>query len=71
MDSIPPSVFLVQICHLFELLPRFIHKMTFLVAMLDVLGCVYMLESVFFLNVEVFGVSDSPLHCTKTAKPGI
>ena len=33
--------------------------MTLLVAMLAVPGCVYMLESVFFLNVAVFGVSDS------------
>ena len=33
--------------------------MTFLVATFAVAGCVYMLESVFFLNVEVFGVSDS------------
>ena len=32
--------------------------MTLLVAMLAVSGCVYMLESVFFLNVEVFGVND-------------
>ena len=30
-----------------------------LVAMLSVPGCVYMLESVFFLNAEVYGVSDS------------
>ena len=29
------------------------------VAMFAVAGCVYKLESVFFLNVEVFGVSDS------------
>ena len=42
-----------------ELLTRFIHKMTLLVAMFAVAGCVYMLESVFFLNVEVFGVNDS------------
>ena len=27
--------------------------------MLAVAGCVYTLESVFFLNVEVFGASDS------------
>ena len=27
--------------------------------MLAVPGCVYMLDSVFFLNAEVFGVSDS------------
>ena len=33
--------------------------MTLLVAMFAVPGCVYMLESVFFLNVEVFGVNDS------------
>ena len=33
--------------------------MTFLVAMFAVPGCVYMPESVFILNVEVFGVSDS------------
>ena len=33
--------------------------MTLLVAMFAVGGCVYMLESVFFLNVEVFGVKDS------------
>ena len=33
--------------------------MTLLVAMLAVAGCVYMLESVFFKNVEVFGVNDS------------
>ena len=33
--------------------------MTLLVAMLAVPGCAYMLESVFFLNVAVFGVSDS------------
>ena len=33
--------------------------MTLLVAMLVVPGCVFMLESVFFLNVEVFGVNDS------------
>ena len=61
MDSIRRSVFLVQICRLFELLTRFIHKMTLLVAMFAVGGCVYMLamESVFFLNVEVFGVNDS------------
>ena len=58
MDSIIRSVFLVQIYRLFELLTRFIHKMTKLVAMLVVPGCVYMLESVSFLNVEVFGVSD-------------
>ena len=38
---------------------RFIHKMTLLVAMFAVGGCVYMVESVFFLNVEVFGVNDS------------
>ena len=56
MDSIRRSVFLVQICRLSELLTRFIHKMTLLVAMFAVAGCVYMLESVFFLNVEVFGV---------------
>ena len=34
--------------------------MTLWVAMFAVAGYVYMLESVFFLNVEVFGVSDSP-----------
>ena len=28
-------------------------------AMLAVPGCVYMLDSVFFLNAEVFGVGDS------------
>ena len=33
--------------------------MTLLVAMFPVAGCVYMLESVFFVNVEVFGVRDS------------
>ena len=33
--------------------------MTLLVAMFAAAGCVYMLESVFFLNVEVFGVNDS------------
>ena len=33
--------------------------MTLLVVMFAVAGCVYMLESVFFLNVEVFGVSGS------------
>ena len=33
--------------------------MTLLVAMFGVPGCVYMLESVFFLNVVVFVVSDS------------
>ena len=44
---------------LFELLTRFIHKMTLLVAMFAVPGCVYMLDSVFVLNAEVFGVSDS------------
>ena len=59
MDSIILSAFLVQICRLFEVLSRFIHKKTLLVAMLAVPGCVYMLESVFFLNVEAFGVSDS------------
>ena len=53
----PYSVFLVRICRLFELLTRFIHKM--LVAMFAVPGGVYMLNSVFFLNAEVFGVSDS------------
>ena len=58
VDSIRRSVFLVQICRLFELLTRFIHIMTLLVAMFAVPGCVYMLESVFFLNVEVFGVND-------------
>ena len=59
VDSIRRSVFLVQICRVFELLTRFIHKMTLLVAKFAVAGCVYMLESVFFLNVEVFGVNDS------------
>ena len=59
MDSIRRSVFLVQICWLFELFTPFIQKMTFLVAMFAVAGCVYMLEGVFFLNVEVFGVNDS------------
>ena len=38
---------------------RFIHKMTLLVVMFAVAGCVYMMESVLFLNVEVFGVNDS------------
>ena len=57
MDSVIRSVFLVQIYRLFELLTRFIHKMTKLVAMLAVPGCVYMLESVSFLNVEVFSES--------------
>ena len=33
--------------------------MTLLVAIFAVAGCVYMLESVFVLNVEMFGVSDS------------
>ena len=33
--------------------------MTLLVAMFAVPGCVYMLESVFFLNAEVCVVSDS------------
>ena len=33
--------------------------MNLLVAMFAFAGYVYMLESVFFLNVEVFGVSDS------------
>ena len=33
--------------------------MTLLVAMFAASGCVYMLESVFFFNVEVFGVNDS------------
>ena len=54
VDSIRRSVFLVQICRLFELLTRFIHIMT----LFAVPGCVYMLKSVFFLNVEVFGVHD-------------
>ena len=49
----------MQICRLFELLTRFIHKMTLLVAMFAVPGYVYMPECVFFLNVEVFGVNDS------------
>ena len=57
MDSIRRSVFFVQICRIFELLTRFIHKVTLSVAMFAVAGCVYMLESVFFLNVEVFGVN--------------
>ena len=43
----------------FELLTRFIEKMTLLVAMFAVPGCVYMLESVFFFNFKPFGVSDS------------
>ena len=58
----------MQICRLFELVTRFIHKMTLLVAMFAVGGCVYMLESVFFLNVEVFGVNDfvgERLFCRK------
>ena len=59
MDSIRRSVFLVQICRRFELVTRFIHKVTLLVAMFAVGGCLYMLESVFFVNVEVFGVTDS------------
>ena len=59
MDAIRRSVFLVQICRLFELLTRFIQRMTLLVAMFAVAVCVYMLQSVFFLNVEVFGVNDS------------
>ena len=59
MDSIHRSVFLVQSCLLFKLLTQFIHKMNLLVAMFAVPGRVYMLESVFFLNIEVFGVSDS------------
>ena len=33
--------------------------MTLLVPMFAVAGCVNMLESVFFLNIEVFGVTDS------------
>ena len=33
--------------------------MTLLVAMFAITGYVYMLKSVFFLNVEVFGVGDS------------
>ena len=33
--------------------------MTLLVVMLAVPGCVYLLESVFFVIVEVFGVSNS------------
>ena len=49
----------MQICRLFELLTRFIHKMTLLVAMFAVAGCVYKLKSVFSLNVEVFGINDS------------
>ena len=49
----------MQIFRLFELLTRLIHKMTLLVDMFAVAGCVYMLESVFFLNDEVFGVNDS------------
>ena len=36
--------------------------MTLSVAMFAVAGCVYVLESVFFSNVEVFGVSDSLLE---------
>ena len=50
--------FFLQNCPFYELLTGFIHKMTYLVAMFAVPGCVYMLDSVFFLNVEVFGVSD-------------
>ena len=34
--------------------------MTVLVAMFVVPGCVQMLESAFFLNFELFGVSDLP-----------
>ena len=49
----------MQICRLFELLTPFFHKMTLLVAMFAVPGGVYMLNSRFFLNAEVFGVSDS------------
>ena len=59
VNSILRSDFLVQICRLFELFTRRIHNMTLLVAMLAVRGCVYMMESVFFLNVKAFGVSDS------------
>ena len=55
----PFAAVFLQICRLFEVLTRFIHKMTLLVAIFAVAGCVYMLESVFFLNVEVFGVNDS------------
>ena len=33
--------------------------MTLLVAMFAVAGCVYMLDSLFFLSVDGFGVSDS------------
>ena len=60
MDSILRSVFLLESCPFFVLLTRFIHEMILLAAMFSVAGSVYMLESVFVLNVEVFGVSDSP-----------
>ena len=33
--------------------PLIIHEMTFLVAMFSVPGCVWTLESVFFLNFEI------------------
>ena len=56
MDSIRRGVFLMQSCHFFELLTRFIHKMTFLVAMCAVRRCVEMPESVFVFNVRSFGV---------------
>ena len=59
LHSIRRSVFLAQSCPFFEPLTRFIHKTTLLVAIFGVPGCVYTLESVFFLNVVVFGVSDS------------
>ena len=49
----------MQISRLFELLTRFIHKMTLLVALFAVPGGVYMLQSVFLLNAEVYCVSNS------------
>ena len=39
VDSIFRGVFLLQSCFPFELLTRFIHKITFLVAMIAVPGC--------------------------------
>ena len=69
VDSIRRSVFLVQICRLFELLTRFIHIMTLLVAMFAVPGCVYMLESVLFslrsLVLTIRRRKDSRLFCRK------
>ena len=59
VDSILRTAFLVQICHRSKLLTLFIHKMTLLVAMLALPGCVYMMESVFFLIVEAFGAIPS------------